>query len=86
MDFNFNSDEYLRNLITDAIESAMNNRRASSTLLSRKKTSQRLNVDLSTLWRWEKSGYLLPIRIGRAVYYKLSDIESRERGEFDINK
>ena len=81
-----NSDEDFRKLITDAIESALNGRKSSTTLLSREKTSERLNVDLSTLWRWEKAGYLLPVRIGRAVYYKISDIESRERGEVDINK
>lgn len=31
-------------------------------------------VDPSTLWRWEKAGYLAPVRIGTKVYYKRGDI------------
>ena len=31
-------------------------------------------VDPSTLWRWEKVGYLKPVRIGVKVYYRRGDI------------
>lgn len=31
-------------------------------------------VDPSTLWRWEKAGYLAPVRIGTKVYYRRGDI------------
>lgn len=33
-------------------------------------------VDKSTLWRWEKAGYLSPVRIGTKVFYKKSQLES----------
>lgn len=33
-----------------------------------------LNVDKSTLWRWNKNGYLTNIRIGGKVKYRKSDI------------
>ena len=34
-----------------------------------------LNVDPSTLWRWENEyGYLQPVRFGRKVFYRESDV------------
>ena len=39
-----------------------------------------LHVSSNTLWRWGKSGYLIPCKIGRTPMYKLSDINKlRER-------
>jgi len=31
--------------------------------------------DPSTLWRWEKAGYLIPVRIGTRVFYRQSDLD-----------
>lgn len=31
-------------------------------------------VSKNTLWRWEKEGYLIPIKFGRKSFYKQSDI------------
>lgn len=31
--------------------------------------------DPSTLWRWEKAGYLTPVRIGAKVFYRRSEID-----------
>lgn len=77
-----NSSENLREIIAEAVAIAISKQvQQGNALLSRKATSNRLKVDYSTLWRWEKTGYLKPVRIGRAVYYKVSDIEARERGE-----
>jgi hypothetical protein len=43
--------------------------------LTPKQTAKDLDVDVSTLWRWEKNGYLVPVRIGCKPRYKLSDVE-----------
>ena len=48
--------------------------------LTIKQVSKRLGVDPSTLWRWERDGYLTPTRIGRKVFYKQADIETIEEG------
>jgi len=34
-----------------------------------------LDVDKSTLFRWRRKGYLLPISIGGKVRYKMSDVK-----------
>lgn len=34
-----------------------------------------LNVTDATLWRWAKSGYLVPIKVGRKSIYLKSDID-----------
>lgn len=50
-------------------------------LLTRKVVSERLHVDNSTLWRWDNSGYLKAVHIGRSVYYKESDVLAIEEGK-----
>lgn len=44
-------------------------------LLTRKKTAEVLNVDVSTLHNWNKKGILKPHQIGGRVFYRLEDIE-----------
>ncbi len=39
-----------------------------------------LNVSKPTLWRWDKAGYLSPVRVGRRTLYKKSDIERIRQG------
>ena len=51
------------------------------TYLTAEETAKRLGVDRSTLWRWNKEGYLLAIKIGSKVRYKLSDVERLQKGE-----
>lgn len=34
-----------------------------------------LHRDRSSLWRWAKSGYLIPIKVGAKLFYRMSDIE-----------
>ncbi len=49
-------------------------------LLTVRQASALLGVDRSTLWRWEKEGYLRPIRIGRKVRYQLSAVNVLKKG------
>ncbi len=46
--------------------------------LTAKETAQRLNCSLPTLWRWNKSGYLRPLKIGGKVRYRVSDVKKLE--------
>ena len=40
-----------------------------------------LHVSSNTLWRWGKSGYLIPCKVGRTPMYKLSDINKLREGK-----
>jgi len=49
---------------------------------SPEQVSKILGVDKSTLWRWSKINYLVPISIGGKKRYKMSDVKKLlgERG------
>ena len=40
-----------------------------------KQVAEILNVDVSTLWRWRKQGYLVPIGVGGKRKYRMSDVK-----------
>ena len=42
--------------------------------LSAQETADKLGVDVSTLWRWDKSGYQKKIKVGNKTRYRESDI------------
>ena len=44
------------------------------TYLLQAEVCQLLNVARSTLWRWKKTGYLLPVAVGGQMRYKRSDV------------
>ena len=41
-----------------------------------KQVSEILNVDLTTLWRYGKKGYLVPIEVGGKRRYRMSDVKA----------
>ena len=46
-------------------------------LMSSKEVCQLLKVSLPTLWRWNKAGFLVPLKIGKGKYslkYKPEDV------------
>jgi len=49
-------------------------------LISEAVVKKRLHVSRSTLWRWNKTGYLCWQKVGGRKAYKLSDIEKIEKG------
>lgn len=53
----------------------------SESLLTRDQVMKKLNVVPSTLWRWQKRGYLIPIRVGGENRYRSTDIEKMMEGE-----
>ena len=48
---------------------------AAETYPSRQKVAELLDVDLSTLHRWKKQMYLVPLEIGGKRRYKMSDVK-----------
>lgn len=52
-----------------------------SELYTRKQTITLLGVDSSTLWRWAKSGYLVPVEFGGQRRYHVADVRRILNGE-----
>lgn len=46
------------------------------TYVTTDEAKDQLRVDRSTLWRWSKTGYLIPIEVGGKRLYKQSDIDT----------
>ena len=67
----------LNRLNQEAFERAKNELDAqrNEVYLSPKKVAEMLDIHVTTLYRWEKQNYLIPIRIGTKVRYRKSDIE-----------
>ena len=40
-----------------------------------------LHRDRSSLWRWSKTGYLTPVKVGAKIFYKKSDIDKLLEGK-----
>ena len=56
--------------------------KAQDMLITPEQAAETLKVSKVTLWRWEKSGYLIPISIGGKKRYRNSDIAKiMEKGE-----
>lgn len=43
--------------------------------LTREQVMSKLNIVPSTLWRWHKRGYLVPIKVGGENRYKSTDLD-----------
>lgn len=48
---------------------------------SREKVMEMLGVSQSTLWRWQKAGYLVPLNVGGKRRYKMSDVKRILEGD-----
>ena len=48
---------------------------------SREKVMEILDVSQSTLWRWQNSGYLVPLNVGGKRRYRMSDVRRILEGD-----
>lgn len=44
-------------------------------LITKKDLMLGLNISHTSLWKWEKTGYLVPVRVGKRIYYRREDIQ-----------
>lgn len=42
--------------------------------LTVQEAAEKLGVDVSTLWRWDKTDFLKKIKVGKKIFYRESDI------------
>lgn len=70
--------EELNAAINEAVNAAMNAyqaRQKKDVLVPRRMAIRLLGKSSSTLWRWERASYLVPVRQGASVMYRSSDLE-----------
>ena len=69
----------LRNLVNDLISDREEVKK--ETYISANQVSNLLGVSKSTLWRWEKENYLVPVRVGNKLRYKESEVKQLMEGK-----
>ncbi|MCH5226577.1 MAG: helix-turn-helix domain-containing protein [Muribaculaceae bacterium] len=75
------SPEDFASAVECAVAKAMTNSKPKETYLTVDEAASRLGVSRSTLWRWDKEGYLTKIKRGKKNTYRLSDVERIINGE-----
>ena len=75
------SQDDLERVVQNAIDKLLEQRENKPEVYLTAETAKRLQVDRSTLWRWNKEGYLVSTKVGSKVRYKLSDVERIQKGE-----
>ena len=60
--------------------------RVQETYLTPNEVAKMLGVSKSTLWRWNKNGYLKHTKCGRRPFYKKSDIDKIMGCHVNFNK
>lgn len=73
--------------MTDELLAAINNAQAAAKepiddLLTREEVMGILGIPPATLWRWKKSGYLVPVKVGSLDRYHRSTLDKvlRQKG------
>jgi hypothetical protein len=65
---------YVENKIKDQLQDVPYKKKDEPELIPRKVAMSRFSISEATLWRWEQSGKLTPVRAGRKVLYRVADI------------
>lgn len=68
-------------LLIDETLAARNQETDPETYLTPDDVAIELGVSKNTLWRWDKMGYLSPVKVGRKSLYRKSDIDALRSGE-----
>lgn len=55
---------------------AFQNKPQQEEFITREETCKKLGVSSTTLWRWKKCGYLVPVQLGAMDRYRISDINA----------
>lgn len=67
----------LRDLLHEAVLLNANSERETEQepeYITTDQTAERLQVNRSTLWRWNRNKYLCPVKVGRKSLYRMADV------------
>ncbi len=60
--------------IIDKVNQARDQEQQPESYMTPDEVAKIFDVTKNTLWRWDKIGYLKPVRCGRRLHYKRSDV------------
>ena len=60
--------------IIDKVKQAQDHEQQPESYMTPDEVARVFDVTKNTLWRWDKIGYLKPVRCGRRLHYKRSDV------------
>ena len=74
--------EFGRSLIAEAIENAKTIAPAKDDeeYMTAREVEMTYHISDTTLWRWGKSGYLVPVKVGGINRYRKTDVEQVMKG------
>ena len=71
----------LREFVSElVVEAAAKPVKSEEKYLTTDEVCEILHVSSNTLWRWGKTGYLVPNKVGRTPMYRQSDIDNLRQG------
>lgn len=73
--------ELYRFILAENEENASEQKNEKDVLLTKKEAMDRLHVSSTTLWQWAKDQYLMPVKVGRKIYYRLDDLNNLLNGK-----
>lgn len=77
----FGVKEIAKQVLSEIQEQGIYTKTTADDLVPDKRARQIVSVTRNTLYRWEKIGYLIPVRIGAKRMYRISDLEAILKGE-----
>ena len=77
----FGVKEIAKQVLSEIQEQGIYTKTTADDLVPDKRARQIVSVTRNTLYRWEKIGYLIPVRIGSKRMYRISDLEAILNGE-----
>ena len=73
--------EHLINQTREAIRAEKEQSAAQESYLPKEEVMKLCGVCHATLWQWKKKGYLKPVKIGKKVLYRKSDLNQILKGK-----
>lgn len=68
-------EQAFRSIINEMLSEWEEKKRLEEKLITKAETLRRLGVDSTTLWRWDRDGYLKARHKGRKVFYVESEVD-----------
>ena len=66
-------DHLVERIIKEVVPVAVDN--DTEKLLTKPEVMEKFGVCHTTLWNWTRTGVLIPVKVGRKIHYRLSDVK-----------